>query len=86
VTREPVWRNLHNEELLNLYSSPNIIRVNNSKRIEWTGHVARMGKREIHRVVWLESQKRPYRHMQKDNNKTDLREIGWGGINWINMA
>jgi hypothetical protein len=39
------WRNLHNEELQNLYSSPSIIRIIKSKRIRWAGNVARMGKR-----------------------------------------
>jgi hypothetical protein len=37
------WRNLHNEELRNLYSSPDIIRQIKSRRMRWTGHVARMG-------------------------------------------
>ena len=37
------WRILHNEELNNLYSSPNIVRVIKSKRMRWAGHVARMG-------------------------------------------
>jgi hypothetical protein len=38
------WRNLHNEELHILYSSPNVIRQINSRRMRWAGHVARMGE------------------------------------------
>jgi hypothetical protein len=43
VTRE--WRKLHNEEFYALYSLPNIMQVIKSRRIRWTGHVARMGER-----------------------------------------
>ena len=38
------WRRLHNEELNDLYSSPNIVRVTKSRRLGWAGHVARMGE------------------------------------------
>ena len=41
------WRRLHNEELNDLYCSPNIVRVIKSRRITWAGHVARMGRREV---------------------------------------
>jgi hypothetical protein len=39
------WRKLHNEELNDLYCSPNIVRVTKSRRIRWVGHIARMGER-----------------------------------------
>jgi len=39
------WRKLHKEELNDLYCSPNIFRVIKSRRMRWTGHVARMGER-----------------------------------------
>jgi hypothetical protein len=49
VTRE--WRNLHNEELSDLYSIPNIMRVVKSRRLRWVRHVARMGKDRVVRRV-----------------------------------
>jgi hypothetical protein len=42
------WRRLQNKELSALYSSPNIIRVIKSRRLRWEGHVARMGRGEVH--------------------------------------
>jgi hypothetical protein len=46
------WRKLHNEELHNLYFSPNIIRMIKSRRMRWAGHVARMGdKRNAYRIL-----------------------------------
>jgi hypothetical protein len=51
------WRKLLNEELHNLYSSSNIIRMIKSRRLRWAEHVARMGRRGIHIGYWWESQK-----------------------------
>jgi len=46
------WRKLHNEELSDLYSLPNIVRVVKSRRMRWAGHVARMGQgRVVYRVL-----------------------------------
>jgi len=46
------WRKLHNEELNDLYSVPNIVRVVKSRRMRWAGHVTRMGEdRGVHRVL-----------------------------------
>jgi hypothetical protein len=46
------WRKLHNEELHNLYSSPDIIRQVKSIRMRWAGHVARMGEeRKVNKVL-----------------------------------
>jgi hypothetical protein len=51
------WRKLRNEELHNLYSSPNIIRMIKSRMMRWAGHIARMGKRGMHIGYWWGSQK-----------------------------
>jgi hypothetical protein len=55
------WRKLHNEELSDLYSLPNIVRVVKSRRMSWAGHAARMGEgRIVHRVLVGEPEgKRP---------------------------
>ena len=46
------WRRLHNEELNDLYSSPNIVRVIKARRMRWAGHVAHMGEeRGVYRVL-----------------------------------
>jgi hypothetical protein len=79
------WRKLHNDELHNLYSSPNIIRMIKSRRIRWTGHVARMGEtRNAYRIlVGKPEGKRPVgrpRRRWVDDIKMDLREIGWCGL------
>jgi hypothetical protein len=75
------WRKLHNEELRDLYSSPSIISIIKSRRIRWTGHVARMGeKRNAYRLLLGKPEgKRPSgrpRRRWVDNIRTDLGEIG----------
>jgi hypothetical protein len=58
------WRRLHNEELHNLYASPNIIRVIESRRVRWAGHVVRVGEmRNMHKIfVEKPGGKRPRRN------------------------
>jgi hypothetical protein len=46
------WRKLHNEELNNLYCSPNIVRVIKSRRMRWAGHVACIGRGEVYTEFW----------------------------------
>jgi len=85
------WRRLHNEEQNDLYSSPNIVRVIKSRRMRWTGHVARMGEeRGVYRVLMgkLEG-KRPLgrpRRRWVDNIRMDLQEVGCGCVDWIGLA
>jgi len=84
------WRKLHNEELQDLYSLPNIVRVVKSRRIRCAGHVARMGEgRGVHRVlVGKPEGKRPLgrpRLRWEDNIKMDLREVVGGG-DWLELA
>jgi hypothetical protein len=75
------WRKLHNDELHNLYSSPDIVRVIKFRRMRWAGHVARMEERRgVYRVlVGRPKGKRQLgrpRRRWEDNIKMDLREIG----------
>jgi hypothetical protein len=85
------WRKLHSGERHNLYSSPDIIRQIKSRRMRWAGHVARMGEvRSLYRVLMGKSEGkiplgRP-RRRRKDGIKMDLREIGWGGVEWNHLA
>jgi hypothetical protein len=79
------WRNLHNEELHNVYSSPSIIIVVKSGRTRWAGLVARMGaKRNAYRILVEKPEgKRPLgrpRRRWVDNIKMDLRQIEWDGV------
>jgi hypothetical protein len=88
------WRRRHNEELNDLYLSPNIIRVIKSRIMRWAGHVARMGKgRGVYRVlVGRPEGRRPLgrpRRRWEDNIKMDFKEVGWGawsGLIWLRIG
>jgi hypothetical protein len=84
------WRRLHHEELNDLYSSPNIIRVIKSRRMKWAGHVVRMGKKEVHAGFW-------WRDLREGDHLEDPGIDGriilkwffkkWdGGMDWIELA
>jgi len=88
------WRKLHNDELNDLYSSPNIVRGIKSTRMEWTGHVACIGKRRgVYRILVRKPEgKRPLgrtRSIWEDNIKMDLQEVrcgGWTGPIWLRIG
>jgi hypothetical protein len=85
------WSKLHNEELNDLYCSPNIVRVIKSRRMRWAGHVARMGERRgVYMVLVAKPEgKRPLggpRRRWEDNIKIDLKEVACGGMDWIELA
>ena len=84
-------RRLRNEELNDLYSSPNIVRMIKSRRMRWAGHVARMGEeRGAYRVLaWKPEGKRPLGRPRRgwvDNIRMDLQEVGCGYVDWIGLA
>jgi hypothetical protein len=84
------WRKLHKEELHNLYVSPSIIRIIKSRRMGWSGHVARIREKSNADRILVEKPEgkrllgRP-RHRWVDNIKMDLTEIGWDGVYWIDL-
>ena len=86
------WRKLHNEELNDLYSLPNTVRVVKSRRMKWAGHVARMGEdRGLHRVlVGKPEEKRPLGRprcrWEDNNNKMDLQDVEGGRGDGMEMA
>jgi hypothetical protein len=82
---------LHNEELNDLYCSASIVWVIKSRRMRWAGHVACMGvRRGAYRVlVGKPEGKGPIGrlgHRQEDNIKMDIKEVGCGGMEWIELA
>jgi len=85
------WRKLHNDELNDLYSSPNIVRVIKSRRMRWAGHVAPMGERRgIYRVLVGKLRERD--HLEdpsldgRIDNMMDLQQMRCEGMDWIEVA
>ena len=81
----------HNEDLNDLYSSPSIVRVIKSRRMRWTGHVARVVEETgVYRVlVGKPKGKRRLgrpRSRWVDNIRMDLQEVGCGYMDWIGLA
>jgi hypothetical protein len=85
------WSKLYNEELYNLYSSPDIIRQIKSRQMRWAGHAERVGEEtKLCKVlVGKPEGKRPLgrpRRRWEDGIRMDLREIGWGSVDWIRLV
>jgi len=80
------WRRLYNEELNELYSSHNIVRVIKSRRMRWAGHVARMGEeRRVYRILLEKPEGR--RPLERPKRIwVDLQEVGCGYMDWIGLA
>jgi len=84
-------RRLHNEELNDLYCSPNIVRVIKSRRMRWAGHVTRFGEeRGVYGVlVGKPEGRRPLGRSRRRwvyNIRMDLLEVGCGYMDWIGLA
>ena len=85
------WWRLHNEDLNDLYPSPNIVRVIKSRRMRWAGRVAPMGEEMgAYRVlVGKPEGKRPLgrpRRRWVDNIRMDLHEVECGYVGWFGLA
>jgi hypothetical protein len=85
------WRTLRNEELNDLYCSPNSVRVIKWRRMKWEGHISRVEERRVlYRVYFGKPEgKRPNgrpRIRREHNIKIDLQEVGCGGLDWMELA
>jgi hypothetical protein len=83
------WRKLHNEELHNLYPSPDNTRVIKSKCTRWVGHVERMRDKRVQCFGWKTLSEGPFerpRRRWEGNIIMDHRAIGWEGVDWIRLA
>jgi hypothetical protein len=84
------WRRLHNTELHNLYSSPNIIKVIKLRMIKWVGYIARMGDmRNVYKILVGKAEgKRPLGRPSRrweENIRMDLGKV-WTGCMWLRIG
>jgi hypothetical protein len=85
------WRTLHNGELSDQYSLPNIVRMVKLKRMRWAGHVVHMGEgRGMHRALaGKPEEKKPLgrpRHRWEDNIEMDVQEVVGDCGDWMELA
>jgi hypothetical protein len=79
------WKKLQKEELHNMYSSTSIIRIIKARRIRCAGHIARMYEKMNKCRISVEREKGK-RSLKRPRHRWVLREIGWGGMQWIVLA
>jgi hypothetical protein len=81
------WRKLYNEGPPSFYTSPSIITVIKSRRMRWAGYGARMGeKKNEYRILVRKREPGRLRRWWGIILRWFLREIGWGGMDWIDVA
>jgi hypothetical protein len=85
------WRRLHNEDLYNVFASPNIILVIKSRRMKWKEHVTHMEEiiNSYKILVGKSERKRPLgrpRRRWEDDIRMDLREVRWEGVDWMYLV
>jgi hypothetical protein len=79
------WRKLQNEELNDLHSSPNIVRVIKSSIMRWARHVERTGERRgLYRVLMGKYEGKS--QLGRPRRRWDLQEVGCGGMDWIELT
>jgi len=80
-------RKLHNEELNDLYSSPNVFRVIKSRRMRWAGHVARTGRGEVYiKILWGNLKERDHSDDPGVEGRIILKRMWDGVMDWIDLA
>jgi hypothetical protein len=88
------WRKLHNRELHNLHSSPDIIREIKSRRMRWAGHMARIGEgRNVYRILVGKQKEKDHLKDQGVDGRMGLkltlwRFVGraWSGFIWLRIG
>jgi len=86
-----VWRRMHNEELHNLYTPQNIIRMIKSRRMRWVGLIARIGEiRNAYKILVGNSEWKGQHGRNRcswgDTIRMFLGKIGWEDVDWMHMA